>query len=319
MFCNPARARNFRAAFTLIELLVVIAIIALLVGILLPALGRARKAAWVAVSLSNIRQLTAGAYTYREENKGYMPLTKSYARGTGPSSGSTDIDAWCTWSYGGKNCDVTWAGGGGYYGGVFDTVAADRPLNKHVYREVEIYAPNPPALLPAADPTRKAIQLPVYKDPSDTISYQPSPSFRTNPQEYPRSCYDDVGTSYQFNVKWWDQIATPGIGGQNPTGISNFTRAFNAGTDAERQGDSFNPSRFVWMNDQYSDVISNNSNVGFRLKNGFGDLNKSVMGFMDGHAAYLKVRPGNNIIKGDPNNSYNNADYSFWFEFFKPR
>jgi hypothetical protein len=43
------------------------------------------------------------------------------------------------------------------------------------------------------------------------------------------------------------------------------------------------------------------------------------MGFMDGHAAYLKVRPGNNIIKGDPNNSYNNADYSFWFEFFKPR
>ena len=62
-----------RAGFTLIELLVVIAIIALLVGILLPALGAARDSARNGVCKSNLRQFGIALTMFGHDNKDHLP------------------------------------------------------------------------------------------------------------------------------------------------------------------------------------------------------------------------------------------------------
>lgn len=63
-----------RQGFTLIELLVVISIIALLIGILLPALSAARKTARNAGCMSNMRQLAIGVLAYGADYKQDIPL-----------------------------------------------------------------------------------------------------------------------------------------------------------------------------------------------------------------------------------------------------
>ena len=63
-----------RRAFTLVELLVVIGIIALLVGILLPALNRAREQSRSVACKSNMRQIFFALVSYSNENRMWLPI-----------------------------------------------------------------------------------------------------------------------------------------------------------------------------------------------------------------------------------------------------
>jgi prepilin-type N-terminal cleavage/methylation domain-containing protein len=65
-----------RSGFTLIELLVVISIIALLIGILLPALGRARASATRVVCLANMRGIGQSLEIYRNDHDRALPVMR---------------------------------------------------------------------------------------------------------------------------------------------------------------------------------------------------------------------------------------------------
>jgi prepilin-type N-terminal cleavage/methylation domain-containing protein len=310
----PAR----RAAFTLIELLVVIAIIALLIGLLLPALRRARDNARLAVSMSNCRQVMIAQASYRFEKKDMVPMRCSrYINGQVPANGG-----WDTWVYGGKDNyqPATGPGWATSQGGAFEESAYARPLNEYLYPEIKLEQP-PGFLNTGAGKTwkfyggnpsfaeRDSLQMPVFRSPGDFATFQGTVgglAFGT--RNAARSSYDDVGTSYHINMKWWDQPDIVQV--QNQVG---FAAGYDEGTRRIRLASEFDPGgKFVWIHDQTSDVVANFGDA----MGEFGDKNKSVMAYLDGRCEYNKLQP--NLLYDEVGNATRHIVGKYTFIFTPP-
>ena len=96
---TPAMPKSSaRRGFTLVELLVVVAIIAVLIALLMPALGKAKRAAATAACGSNMRQIGLGWTMYQSEYDGWIVPG---ARLWGNSNSGWGADYWTNYSNGG--------------------------------------------------------------------------------------------------------------------------------------------------------------------------------------------------------------------------
>ncbi|MCC6428167.1 MAG: type II secretion system protein [Phycisphaerales bacterium] len=292
VFATPAQSRprfasvgprcpgRTRPGFTLIELLVVIAVIALLIGILLPALGKARATAKSARCLSGVRQMGLAFTLYANDSKNWYPLIPF---------NQTAKDRWAGKSTNGnrRNLDQQWINGG--LAGLFSLNQLGDPTYPS-YKPVWVGGDVGEG--DAAEHYADKNSTPLMRRYIDGLSALTCPSDRRDPvMNHTQNNYSPAST----NALVLNHVPKP-PGGEHEVVYYNISYLYFAGLKTDESvivtaapifGDETNG------NDLTTNAYYNGDGL-FRNDDNHGNEGGQYV-FTDGHGAFVKSTPGDTI------------------------
>jgi type II secretory pathway pseudopilin PulG len=243
--------------FTLVDLVVAVGLAGLVVPLALPVLRDAGEQARIDQCLNNLHQVMRATSLYLADYDDF-PLTLGSGYGV------------CSWGWGGQTNDDYWK-----YPGYFYFPATERPVNPYI-----LGARVQPDVMEGSQVIART-PIPPLACPSDHVSHQRA--FGGSPAEIiGLSCYNDVGTSYQFNlhavmgVNWWGN-ANPWT---QPGDWSDLARALLHDVQARQA------ATFTWLTEDPMDWgISDYNKI--IMPGNHGEYGKHSCGYLDGHGDYL--------------------------------